>query len=116
MGEPRLVRLPAELVARLAKIPWAKLDKFARDWLRSKCARIPDALRADADKLIEATGFSAEELEILCAITPLVLQEWQIGGGEWFTPTTALTILLAFKGLDIANAARTLERLAQAAK
>lgn len=114
LGEPRLVRLPASLVARLAKIPWAKLDKLGRDWLRAKAGKLPETLRADADKLIEATGFSPEELEILCEITPLVLEEWEMGGGEFFTPTTALGIILAFKGLDVFNAARTLERLAEA--
>ena len=112
-SQPRLVRLPASLVARLAKIPWTKLDQFGRRWLSEKASRIPADLRAEADKLIEATGFSAEELELLCEITPLVLEEWEIGGGEFFTPTTALAILIAFKALDVVSAGRTLERLAQ---
>ena len=113
LGQPRLVRLPPSLVARLARIPWAKLDKLGRDWLRSKSAKLPDTLRPDAEKLIEATGFSPDELEILCEITPLVLEEWELGGGEFFTPTTALGIILGFKTLDVFNAARTLERLAE---
>lgn len=113
LGQPRLVRLPPALVARLAKIPWAKLDRLGREWLRAKSLKLPDNLRADADKLIEATGFSEEELEILCEITPLVMEEWELGGGEFFTPTTALALILAFKALDIFNAARTLERLAE---
>lgn len=113
LGQPRLVRLPPALVARLARIPWAKLDKLGRDWLRSKSAKLPDTLRPQAEKLIEATGFSPDELEILCEITPLVLEEWELGGGEFFTPTTALGIIVAFKGLDVFNAARTLERLAE---
>jgi len=111
-GQPRLVRLPASLVARLAKIPWAKLDQFGRRWLAEKASRIPADLRAESDKLIDATGFSAEELDLLCEITPLVLEEWEIGGGEMFTPTTALAILIAFKALDVVSAGRTLERLA----
>lgn len=113
LGEPRLVRLPPALVARLARIPWAKLDKLGRDWLRSKSAKLPDTLRPEAEKLIEATGFSPDELEILCEITPLVLEEWELGGGEFFTPTTALGIIVAFKALDVFNASRTLERLAE---
>ena len=112
-SQPRLVRLPTSLIARLAKIPWAKLDQFGRRWLAEKASRIPADLRSEADKLIEATGFSAEELELLCEITPLVLEEWEIGGGEFFTPTTALAILIAFKALDVVSAGRTLERLAE---
>ena len=103
---------PPALIARLAKVPWAKLDKFARDWLSAKTLKLPENLRAEGQRLVEATGFSPEELEILCEITPLVMEEWELGGGEFFTPTTALALILAFKAIDVVNAARTLERLA----
>lgn len=89
------------------------MDKLAKQWLRSQALGIPETLRAEVDALIEATGFSPDELEMLCEITPLVLEEWQIGGGEWFTPTTALAILIAFKAMAVFAACRTLQRLAE---
>lgn len=111
-GDGPRVRLPPHLVARLAKIPWAELDKLGKAWLREKSIGIPESLKPEVESLVAATGFSPDELELLCEITPLVLEEWEVSGGELFTPTTALAILLAFKAVDFWRASRTLEKLA----
>jgi hypothetical protein len=99
------------MVEQLAGVLWRSVDGSLKGSLRDRAARLPTEIRSEAEGVIEAAGFSAEQVTALEKLTPLALQEWGIGDNA--SPTACIGAMMGCAALSWVRSARALESLAK---